>query len=102
MGLKECRAGKMACHLQSDLRRQIENDAALDFALDDNERGDAFAAIRFFIHREVDDFRRRLQRFRKNSVRSVDEGLNELHSHERLSPASAMGAPTAVGSSLST
>jgi len=95
-------ASEMACDFESDLGRQIEDDAALYFAFDEDERGDALAAIGFFVHGEVDDLCGRLQGLRKDGVGSVDERLDEFHSHERCSPASATGAPAAVGSSLKT
>ncbi len=95
-------AGELACHLQSDFRSQIKNYTALDFAFDDDERGNSLAAIGFLVHGEVDDFGGRLQGLRKDGVGGVDERLDELHSHERSSPASATGAPAALGSSLST
>src|SRR6267142_4347495 len=92
----------MTGDLQRYFRRQIEDDVAFDFPFDQDERGDAFAAIRFLVHREVHYFCRRLQGLGKNGVRGVDEWLNKFHSHERCSPASATGAPVAVGSSLKT
>jgi hypothetical protein len=35
-------------------------------------------------------------------IGGVDERLDEIHSHERCSPARATGAPAAAGSSLKT
>jgi len=51
----------MTGDLQRYFRRQIKNDVAFDFPFDEDERGDAFAAVRFLFHREVNNFRGRLQ-----------------------------------------
>src|SRR6266850_709658 len=93
---------KLARHFDRHFRRQIQNDAPFDISLDGDERRDALAPIRIFLHCQVHDFRRRLQRLREDRVRGVNERLDQFHSHERCSPASATGAPTALGSSLST
>src|SRR6267143_2043703 len=96
------RPRELARHLYRHFRREVENHAPLDVSLDGNERRDTLAAIRLFVHFQVHDFRRRLQRLREDRVRGIDERLNQFHSHERCSPASATGEPTALGSSLST
>src|SRR5712664_3881050 len=96
------RPRELARHLYRHFRREVENHAPLDVSLDGNERRDTLAAIRLFVHFQVHDFRRRLQRLREDRVRGIDERLNQFHSHERCSPAIATGAPTALGSSLST
>ena len=95
-------AGEMAGNFVSDFGSDVEDDAAFDVALEENVRGDAFAAIGLFVHREIVDLRRRLEHFGEDGVGGIDEGLDEFHSHARRSPASATGAPTALGSSLST
>src|ERR1700693_357138 len=92
----------MAGYLERHFRRQVKNDAPFDVALDENQCGNTFAAIRFLIHSQIDDLAGRRQRFREDCVSGVDKRLNEFHSHERCSPARAMGAFTALGSSLST
>src|SRR5258708_1584730 len=96
------RACKLAGHFHRHFLREIENHASFNIALDGDQRGDTFAAIGILIHREVHDIRGRLQRLRKNRIRGADERLDQFHSHERCSPASATGEPTALGSSLST
>src|SRR5438034_692089 len=96
------RPRELARHPDRHFRRQVEDHAAFNVALDGDQRGNAFAAIRVSIHFQVHDFRRPLQRLRENRIRGIDERLNQFHSHERCSPASATGAPTALGSSLST
>src|SRR6267143_4716943 len=96
------RARQQTGHLHGHFGRQVENHAAFNVSLDGDERGNAFAPVRVLIHRKVNDFRRRLQRFGKNRVRGVDKRLDQFHSHERCSPAMATGEPTALGSSLST
>src|SRR6266436_107637 len=96
------RACKLAGHFHRHFLREVENHAAFNIALDGDERGDTFAAIGILVHREVHDIRGRLQRLRENRVRGADERLDQFHSHERCSPASATGAATALGSSLST
>src|SRR6266700_367155 len=96
------RACKLAGHFHRHFLREIENHASFNIALDGDQRGDTFAAIGILIHREVHDIRGRLQRLRKNGIRGADERLDQFHSHERCSPASATGEPTALGSSLST
>src|SRR5262249_35371452 len=87
---------------RGNFRREIEDDAALDIAFDSDQRGDSLPTVGFFLHREVSNRRWTLQGLRKDSVRGVDERLNKLHPHERCSPASTAGAPTALGSSLNT
>src|SRR5437899_182069 len=96
------RARKLAGHLHRHFLREVENHAPFDVAFDRDERCHTVAAIRILIHREVHNIRGRLQRLRENRVRGADERLDQFHSHERCSPASATGAPTALGSSLST
>src|SRR6266404_63352 len=93
---------ELAGHFDRHFRRQIQNDAPFNVALDGDERRHTLPAIRIFLHRQVHDFRRRLQRLREDRIRGVDERLDQFHSHEWCSPASATGAPTALGSSLST
>src|SRR6266446_1981854 len=93
---------EQARHLHRHVRRQIENHAPFNVSLDGDQRGNALAAIRFLLHFQVHDFRRRLQRLRENRIRGANKRLNQFHSHERCSPAIATGAPTALGSSLST
>src|SRR5882724_11159189 len=95
-------ARELAGHFDRHFRRQIQNHAPFNVSLDGDERRHTLPAIRIFLHRQVHDFRRRLQRFREDRIRGVDERLDQFHSHERCSPASATGAPTALGSSLST
>src|SRR5712692_8459084 len=96
------RPRKNGRHLHRYFRRQIENHAPFNVPLDSDKRCNALPAIRILIHREIRDFRRCLQRLRENRVRGTDERLDQFHSHERCSPANATGAPTALGSSLST
>src|SRR5262249_31780333 len=86
----------------SDFWREVQDDAALNVALDRDEGGDTFAAIGVLFHRKIADLSWPVQRFGENRIRSVDERLNEFHSHERCSPARATGAPAALGSSLKT
>src|SRR6266446_5430611 len=93
---------ELAGHFDRHFRRQIKNDAPFNVSLDGDERRDALAPIRIFVHRQVHDFRRGLQRFCEDRIRGVDERLDQFHSHERCSPARATGAPVALGSSLST
>src|SRR5262249_44521725 len=89
-----------------DLRRnfgsKVENDAPLDIALDCDKGGNSLPAIGAFFHGQITNLCRTLQRLREDGVRGVDERLNQIHSHERCSPASATGAPVAEGSSLKT
>src|SRR5437016_2366396 len=96
------RTCELARHFHRHFRRQVENHAPFNVASDRDQRRDTLAAIRVFVHFQVHDFRRPLQRLRENRVRGVDERLDQFHSHERCSPAKATGAPTALGSSLST
>src|ERR1700722_896437 len=95
-------ARKMAGNLQGHLGSQVQNHAPFDVAFDENERGNAFASIGLFVHRQIDDLGGRLKRLREDRVRGIDKRLNEFHSHTRRSPANATGAPAALGSSLST
>src|SRR5579863_9319204 len=95
-------SSEMAGDFVGDFRSDIEHNATFDVALKQNVRGDAFAAIRLFVHREIVDLCRRLEHLRENGVGGIDERLDEFHSHARRSPASATGAPAAFGSSLST
>src|SRR5713101_6342900 len=96
------RACKLTGHFHRHFLREVENHAAFNIALDGDERRDTFATIGILVHREVHDIRGRLQRLRENRVRGADERLDQFHSHERCSPASATGVPAALGSSLST
>jgi len=82
LAFREFRTGKLAGHAHGHFGREIEDDAALDVALDGDESGDTLAAISVLVHGEVGDFRGRLQRFGEHGIGGVDEGLNEFHSHE--------------------
>jgi hypothetical protein len=92
----------MSCNADGHFRGKIEDDAAFDIALNQNERGDALAAIGVLVHRQIDNLCRSLQGLRKNRIGRIDERLNEFHSHERCSPASSTDTPAALGSSPKT
>src|SRR5205823_2539441 len=96
------RACEDAGDLHGDFGRNVENHAAFNVAFDANQRGHALAAVGVFVHLDVDDFCGPLQGLGKNRVRRIDKRLDQFHSHDRLSPTSAVGAPEAFGSSLST
>ena len=78
---RKIRSRQFTGHANGSFFVQIEHNAAFDVTSQPDLRGYTFAPVGFLFHGEVTHRGGRLQHLRKNGIRGVDEGLNQLHFH---------------------